>query len=537
MTAGVSRAAVDPPITRLMDGALPIRLDLADALAALGAIVAAHDDVFFAGEVFADGTYRELFTGPGSERVLGGPVPPGKAFEEVWAEHVHPDDRVVYAEMNQTAERGEHAEREYRLVGFDGVVRWVHDRLRPRPATGDGRRIVDGVISDVTARRAQEAALAEAIETAEQRARTDALTGLFNRRHFHEAAAAELVRSDREGSAIGLVLLDVDRFKAVNDRYGHDVGDQVLVAVSELLGRSVRQYDIVARWGGEEFVVLLPGIADDPSLVNVATEITDALRATPIETTAGPLPVTISAGAIRRLPYGDGLDVALDAADRALYAAKRRGRDRVVLAGEVTARDAIDEEPEAVRLAEGLAIAASIREAIPPLHCRQVADLAAAIAGALALTPAEVLRCRLGGWLHDVGKLAMSDTVLQAAAQRELDDEQRALLRRHAEVGAAVVSALPSLSDVAPAIRHHHERFDGGGYPSGLAGDGIPLEARIVAVADAYSALTAGRAYQRPLDHDDAMLTLVAAGGASVDPQIVEALARVFSGRALDDVA
>jgi HD-GYP domain-containing protein (c-di-GMP phosphodiesterase class II) len=230
-----------------------------------------------------------------------------------------------------------------------------------------------------------------------------------------------------------------------------------------------------------------------------------------------------------RTPERTVIEAVIDAADQGLYAAKRRGRNRVVVFDNVTARDTMPEAPEAVRLAEGLAVAASIRESVHTLHCSQVADLAARTAAAMALAPDAVLRCRLGGWLHDVGKLALSDDVLRAAASGTLDADQRETFRAHAEVGAAIIAGLPSLTGAADGVRHHHERFDGSGYPHGLRGVAIPIEARIIAAADTYSAITAGRPHQPPLDHDAAIEQLRTVAGYSLDPQVVAAITTVIS--------
>jgi PAS domain S-box-containing protein/putative nucleotidyltransferase with HDIG domain len=195
-------------------------------------------------------------------------------------------------------------------------------------------------------------------------------------------------------------------------------------------------------------------------------------------------------------------------------------------------RDAMPVAPEAIRLAEGLAIAASLREGVPPSHCAEVADLAARTAARMGLDGGVIVRARLGGWLHDVGKLAVPDVVLEDAQVGRLTNRDRLTLRRHAEFGAAIVAGVPSLADAADAVRHHHERVDGTGYPAGLEGAAIPIEARIVAAADAYSAITQGRPYQQALDHERAVAQLRATAAASLDPAVVEALVGALEGTA-----
>ena len=265
--------------------------ELAESQRRLGAVAEVLDDVFYVGEILADGSYQELFSGPGSARLLGAAASQVSGFGDAWDAAVHPADRAAYAAMNRRLAAGEAAELEYRVVGLDGVVRWVHDRARPRAKPGGGV-VFDGVVSDISERRAQADALAAALaelraahaelgeaHAASQRlARTDALTGLFNRRHFEDALAAELARSERHRQRVGVVLIDIDQFKRVNDAHGHDAGDQVLQTIATRLSSATRPYDVVARWGGEEFIVLVAGIPDETALRRVGNHLIDAIR-------------------------------------------------------------------------------------------------------------------------------------------------------------------------------------------------------------------------------------------------------------------
>ena len=216
------------------------------------------------------GQLEELFQGPGGDRLLGGAEPDPDMVN--WDAAVHPDDRPAYDAFNRALSHGQDAEVTYRLIGADGITRWVHDRAacRPRP---DGTFEVSGIVSDVTERRrleddlkrsmremkAAHRQLERARADAEVRAGTDELTGTFNRRRFAQIAVQALAA----GGECGLLLLDADHFKQVNDDYGHAVGDAVLIDLAQRLGAGLEAGEYLARWGGEEFAILLPGVRSD----------------------------------------------------------------------------------------------------------------------------------------------------------------------------------------------------------------------------------------------------------------------------------
>jgi HD-GYP domain-containing protein (c-di-GMP phosphodiesterase class II) len=223
--------------------------------------------------------------------------------------------------------------------------------------------------------------------------------------------------------------------------------------------------------------------------------------------------------------------LTIDAADNGLYAAKRRGRDRVFAGDTLHERGATLEEHEAIRLAEGLANAVSIRAAIPPQHCAQVADVASRIAAEVGLDADGVLRCRLAGWLHDIGQLALAEDVLRAVQEGAPDDAQLEAFRRHPEVGATLVAGMPSLASAAGAVHHHRERYGGGGYPDGLHGEQIPLEARIVAAAEAYVTLVRGP--RGGVEAAEVREALQAQAGVVLDPVLVQVALRLLPGGAI----
>jgi diguanylate cyclase (GGDEF)-like protein len=505
--------------------------EVSDRFTSLLDVVGAHVYLTLA---LPDGTLQELFQGPGGDRLLGGAEPDPDMVN--WDAAVHPDDRRDYDAFNQALCRGEDSEVMYRLIGADGITRWVHDRAacRRRP---EGGFEVSGIVSDVTERRRLEDDLKRSMRemqrahreleharaAAELRASTDELTATFNRRRFAQIATEALTSTP---GRCGLLLLDADHFKQINDAYGHAVGDAVLVDLAQRLSAGLEPGDSLARWGGEEFAVLLHDVASDDDLVRRAQRLRSAVGESPIVHGDVRVDLTISVGCALASDRSQTLDALLDVADSCLYAAKHEGRDRVSLLPSSHTAGASTAEPEAVSLARALAFASSLREGVPEDHAEQVARLAALTAEHLGLPARAVQRCRLAGWLHDIGKLAISEQILTKPGP--LDDAEWALMRTHPGIGAAVVNRVAALRQAAPAVRHHHERYGGGGYPDNLAGTAIPLEARIIAATDAYAAMTATRPYSAPRTPQEAAAELRRSAGSHLDPAVVDALLTVL---------
>ena len=539
---GITRWVHDRAVTRIRpDGIVEVsgivadvtdrrhlRAELTRAHSALSRVVEATDDHLYTLAVDQGGSWRAVYRGPNRDALMGRPATDDGADEDLWASLIHHEDRGRWGDALALLGRDEEVELEYRVCGVDGRERVVLDSLRPR--VEDGTLYFDGVIRDITERRRLEnelrrsmaemqvahQELEQARSEAELHARTDDLTGAFNRRHFSQVAAKALAENP---GACGLLLLDADHFKQVNDAYGHVVGDAVLVEFSRRLQGALDPADCLARWGGEEFAVLLSGVSSDADLLRRAERLREGLAATPVTAEGVSLWLTVSIGAVRDGLH-DGLDSLVEAADSCLYAAK--GRRNCVSLEPLADEPAPASEPEVVTVARALAFAASIREAIPEAHAQEVAALAALTAEHLGLPVATVLRCRLGGWLHDVGKIAMPAAILDKPGP--LDDREWEVMRTHPAIGEAVVRRVSALSDAAAAVRHHHERYDGRGYPDGLAGTAIPIEARIVAAADAYAAMTADRVYSAARTPALAAEELLRSAGTHLDPAVVEAL-------------
>jgi diguanylate cyclase (GGDEF)-like protein len=533
---GVTRWVHDRAATRrLADGTVEVsgivsdvserrrmRAELAEAHAALSRVVEAMDDHLYTLRVDGDSGYQTVYRGPHRDALAGGRVADGGDGDRVWESLVHPDDRALWRAAVAQLVHAEPIELEYRLVGLDGAERIVLDRLRPR-READGTLYYDGATRDITERRRLEDALRLARGEAELRARTDELTGAHNRRHFAEIVAGALA-SDPRGC--GLLLLDADHFKQVNDMHGHVVGDAVLVDLATRLRRELGPQDCLARWGGEEFAVLLRDITSDAELERRAQQLRAAVALHPVVADGVGVRLTISVGAARSGGELDTLDALVEAADSCLYAAKRQGRNRVSLLGDADDGHAPRSEPEAIGVARTLALVSDLGGGTLELHAEHVARLAGRTAEQLGLPGAMVLRCELGGWLHDVGKAAIPDRILDKPGP--LDQAEWAVMQTHPVIGEKVVRGVAALREAAAAVRHHHERYDGTGYPDRLAGAAIPIEARIVAAADAYAAMTADRPYSPALPPEQAIAELRRCARTQLDPRVVSALVAVL---------
>jgi diguanylate cyclase (GGDEF)-like protein len=295
---------------------------LREAHATLTRILGAIEEYVYTGEFLPDDGYRVVFAGPCREQFLG--VTVEQARTAIWRYYVHPDDVELFDSAHNGAKESGRLDVQYRLIGADGVLRWVRDRGRVR--FEDGRHYLDGSILDVTEVHRVREELIEARAEADRLAHIDHLTGVANRRSLAP------VLSRHQGRPVGLLLFDLDHFKAINDEHGHAAGDAVLVAVADRLRDSVRSDDAVVRMGGEEFLVVLRDIADDAQLQAVAEKLRVRIAAEPIAAAGAVLRVTTSIGGAWLAAADADFEAGVRRADRALYAAKQDGRDCIRLA-------------------------------------------------------------------------------------------------------------------------------------------------------------------------------------------------------------
>lgn len=351
---------------------------------------------------------------------------------------------------------------------------------------------------------------AEAFEHVQHVARTDALTGVLNHGAMQLRIREEIARARRDGHPLGAVILDLDDFKGVNDTQGHAAGDELLRTVARALQGELRPYDQVARYGGDEFVLLLPG-SDEEMTAQVAERCRDAI--------GGKCSIGVAA-------WHDGLDSdgLLEQADRALMLAKRTGKGRVAVANPEVERELalLQSRSGSPAAVQALAAAIEERDNYTHEHTEELVRLARGVSMMLGLDVEHVERIAHAALLHDVGKLAMPEELLEK--EGPLTREEWEVMSEHPIVGERILARTKELAALAPIVRHEHEHWNGTGYPDGLETTRIPVGSRVILVCHAYVAMTTERPYRPALTPAQAVYELRAGAGSKYDPDAVDAL-------------
>lgn len=423
---------------------------------------------------------------------------------------------------------------------------------------------------------------AYSFQKAQEQAITDGLTGVKTHRFFMEALSAEWKRSTRAGRAFALVLMDLDRFKFVNDFYGHLEGDLVLQRVGHILETNCRRSDVVARYGGDEFVILMPETNMEHAR-QLASKLRGWVSADPLLREKN---ISASFGIACYPLHGSSPQELIQVADASMYLSKHQGGNAVSTADhfdpneakkwkrdvleaylgvtlkrlfatgpeafeEIYSRlkqfteslattEAIGGKPAAATVPEGpqglpqavldtvtsLAFAIDAKDHYTQGHSQKVSAYAALIAESLNMSDAEIEEVRLGGVLHDIGKVAIPEPILNKNGP--LNPEEWETMKSHVRFGAKILDPLTPLARIREMVLHHHEFFDGSGYPDALSGETIPLGARIIAVADAYDTITSDRTYKKGRSSVEALAELERCANAQFDAAIVEAFVRTM---------
>ncbi len=381
-------------------------------------------------------------------------------------------------------------------------------------------------------------------------ARTDGLTGLWNHAEFRDMLNREFARTRRYGGVVSLLMIDLDHFKAVNDTYGHEAGNEVLQSVAQLLRHLVRDSDIVARYGGEEFAVICPETSLDD-----ATQLAERIRATlatRLEIPRSPqLKVTVSIGVSATSdPAVSAICDLINRADHALYLGKRSGRDRVIRSDATgNAMPQVPIEVDEVERLQKQVVSLSMRakelclqsvwafvqalearDHFTAWHSRNTTFYVTSLAKAAGWPEQLCTSVSNAAMLHDLGKIGVPDRILQS--RNPLSEEDNLVLRQVPLITCKILEPLRVFETETVIIRHLRERYDGTGYPMGLQGDSIPLGARLLSVAEAFDALTSERPHRPSRTAEEALAVIESESGSHFDPEFVRLLGRVLNDQA-----
>lgn len=362
---------------------------------------------------------------------------------------------------------------------------------------------------------------------AEKMANIDGLTEIYNHRYFQERLGSEIERAVRYDQPLALVMFDLDDFKIFNDQHGHQEGDRLLKWFVKLCEQNTRSIDVLARYGGEEFVLILPETEAEDALV-AADRIRQGMETGIQQHFPNQAKVTVSAGVAASPVNGKTRHTLILSADSALYFAKRQGKNRCYIYDEEHSK-VYRATPERLKALlgddsldaiEALSAAVDAKDKYTCGHSSSVSRYCQALGEKIGLSEEEQESLRLAALLHDIGKIGTPDSILRKPGR--LGAKERQVVEHHPGVGSQILQKMQQLNAIIPGVRHHHERYDGKGYPNKLAGKDIPLYARMIALADAFDAMTSDRPYRPALSVEEALAEIANCSGTQFDPDLVK---------------
>ncbi|MCX5685867.1 MAG: PAS domain S-box protein [Candidatus Omnitrophica bacterium] len=469
---------------------------------------------------------------------------------------VHKDDaKKAKKAFSEFLKGGSGANFEYRIMTKDGQTRWVSHSWSPIK-TGEKLNLIVSVVRDITERKAAEKEkellnkeLLKSNKRLKQLAMKDIQTGLYNHYYLAEIIDVEFYRARRYGHPLSLIMLDIDYFKSINDVYGVKFGDLVLKQFAAYLKKMVRRYDTVIRFGGEEFVVLSPGVDKQKSLM-VAQRLLDAINLYNFGDKKRVIKLKVSI-AVSSYPDGTifkGMDL-INFAEKLLDKVKHGGGNKVF--------SSFDLKNDKERIAEeaiGSMDVRALKEKIEKLtrrgnqnliesifafaktlemkdhytgeHVESTVHYSTEVAKSLHLSAEEIDNIRQASALHDLGKVGISDKILHKKSK--LTKKEFSEIKKHPQIAADIIRPIQFMHDIIPLVLYHHERWDGKGYPAGLHGEEIPVGARIIAVADVYQALISNRPYRKAYPKIKAFKIIRDGSGTQFDPIVVKAFLKIL---------
>jgi diguanylate cyclase (GGDEF)-like protein len=348
-------------------------------------------------------------------------------------------------------------------------------------------------------------------------AKTDDLTGLANHRALMEAFNDKVKRSRDLGQPLAIMMMDIDNFKLFNDTHGHPEGDRVLRQLARVMKKSFKKGDIIGRYGGDEFMAILPK-TDREAAILCANRLLETASGEGFQVRHGqPVPLTMSIGLAVCPDDSRQKEGLLAYADASLYEARQASGNNVVVA-RASSKGGLFESRTTFGVLEALVVAVDRKDRYTHAHSQMNAEFAVELGTAIGLSAAGLDALRIAGLLHDVGKIGIPDDILRKPGA--LTDEERAIMHEHVALSNLIVHGVPNLKDVSNAVFCHHERWDGKGYPRGLKGKEIPIHGRIMAIVDAYSAMTLDRPYRKARSHEEAIAELRRCSGTQFDPTL-----------------
>ncbi|MDD5680492.1 MAG: diguanylate cyclase, partial [Candidatus Omnitrophica bacterium] len=393
-----------------------------------------------------------------------------------------------------------------------------------------------------------------------QLALKDSHTGLYNHRYLEEAIDAELYRARRYTHPLSVIMLDIDYFKSINDVYGHQFGDLILKQFAKLLKKMVRRYDIIIRFGGEEFIIISPGTAGSTALL-LGRRILDSINLYNFGNKKHTVKLKLSI-AVSSYPENDvvkGMDL-VDLADQILNKVKEYGGNRVYTATDIKVKAPLSLKQEAentdvkvlktkierlhkranqslIEAVFAFAKTIELKDHYTGEHGERTVYYATEVAKNMGLPAEEVERVREAAILHDLGKIGISEKIL--LKKSSLTKGEFTLIKKHPQIGVDIIRPIQFLHSIIPLIFYHHERWDGKGYPVGLKGKEIPIGARIIALADAFQALSSDRPYRKGYSIAEALKIIESGSGSQFDPAVVKTFLGVmqkYKNRKSDDI-